>query len=84
MYSATDMINEADQAVRNHQKKVQKKQTEVEIFNSCKEKYLRTRDHIQELEVKKKKLEDEIAHLQQKQIDRKKFLDEVKQRHQKN
>jgi hypothetical protein len=79
-----DMISEAEQAVAAQRKKVQKKQTEVEIYNSCKEKYLRTKDHIIELEEKKKKLEDEISHLQQKQIDRKKFLDEVRQRHQKN
>jgi hypothetical protein len=79
-----DLIREGELAVAAHRKKVQKNQTEVEIYNSCKEKYLRTKDHIKELEEKKKKLEDEISHLQQKQIDRKKFLDEVRQRHQKN
>lgn len=79
-----DMLREADQAVAAQRRKVQKKQTEVEIYNFCKKKYLRTKDHINELEEKKKKLEDEISHLQQKQIDRKKFLDEVSQRHQKN
>jgi predicted transcriptional regulator len=79
-----DYLREADQAVADHRKKSSKKQTEVEIFNHCKEKFLRTNDHIKELEEKKRNLEEEISHLQQKQIDRKKFLEEVTQRYQKN
>jgi predicted metal-dependent RNase len=75
-------IEEADAIVQAARKKKEiSKQSEATIYNNCKKKYQETNKLLEQLAVKKKKIEDEISHLQQKQADRKKFLEEVYQRH---
>jgi predicted nuclease with TOPRIM domain len=83
-YSNSEQVLENKRLIADLAKKQKKRQTEVEIYNQCKKKYEQTKVHLAELEVKKKKLEDEISHLQQKQSDRERFLTETYQHHQKN
>lgn len=83
-------MNEVEQAMAvvnaemNRVDRRKLKQTEKQIFENCKKKYLDTQKRIEELKVKKEKIESEISHLQQKQVDRKKFLDDTIERHKKS
>jgi hypothetical protein len=78
------MLETMETQLEKLQRKPDTKQTEKTIFDNCKKKYIEGKKILETLELKKKKLEDEISHLQQKQADRKKFLDETAQRHKKN